>query len=378
MIRKGFPVEFEDEAEERPPAARSAAHAPAPAAARTPAADAILVGIDLGTHRTKVMTAQGAKFILRSVVGYPRDIIARKAVGEGPIFGKSAMKKRSFLDLVFPLADGVIQEASNKDYRAALELLRFAVMQAKAGENREVCGVIGVPARASFANKEMLLSIARQVMGVALVVSEPFMVAYQMDRLENCIVVDIGAGTIDICGMKGMVPAPEDQVTLLKGGDFIDERLADAIARRYWGVQVTKSIACAIKEEHAFVGEAEGPVVVNLRTGGKPADFDITEEVRAVCESIVPDIVENIENMIQKFDPEVQEDTLKNIILAGGGSRIRGLGALIEKQLAPYGEVAVTCVEDPDYTGAAGALKLATEVPMEEWSELGVYAGGRG
>ena len=269
----------------------------------------------------------------------------------------------------------MIREASERDYDAAYELIKHVVGLAKQGVDCSVCGIIGVPARASIMNKELLLDIAKDLMSVALVVSEPFMVAYQLNKLSNCIVIDIGAGTVDICGMKGTVPAADDQVTFLKGGDFIDERFEAAIARRYPGVQVTESVACAIKEGHAFVGEKTETVRAKLRMEGKPVEFDVTEDLRGVCESIVPDIVEQLETLVMKFDPQDQEEALKNIILAGGGSRIRGLDRMIASQMNDYGQVIVTCVDDPDFIGSAGALKLATEIPTEKWSEIGVMFG---
>ncbi|PLX47638.1 MAG: hypothetical protein C0613_13620 [Desulfobulbaceae bacterium] len=331
----------------------------------------ITVGIDLGTCRTAIMSDRGAKLLARSLVGYPKDIISEKMVGSGPIFGEEALEKRNFLDLCYPLADGVIREASERDYKAAYELLGHLVELTRQGEDAEVCGIIGVPARASVMNKELLLSIAEKFMTKALVVSEPFMVAYQLNNLSNCIVVDIGAGTVDICGMKGTVPIADDQVTFLKGGNYIDERLCQSIIRHYPGVQVTESVACAIKEKFACVDRSK-KAVVTLRHEGKPAEFDVTDDVNAVCESIVPDICEHIENLIQKFDPQDQEATLQNIILAGGGSRITGLADLIVEHLADYGKVKITTVDDPEFVGSAGALKLATEIPEEMWSQIGV------
>ena len=147
------------------------------------------------------------------------------------------------------------------------------------------------------------------------------------------------------------------------------------MARHYPGVQITESVACAIKEAHAFVGEPQAPVIAKLRMEGKPVEFDVTEDVSAVCEIIVPDIVEQLETLIMKFDPEDQEEALKNIILAGGGSRIRGLDRMIAHQMKDYGQVIVTCVDDPEFVGSAGALKLATEIPPGKWPEIGVMFG---
>ncbi|MDH4322072.1 MAG: rod shape-determining protein, partial [Desulfobulbaceae bacterium] len=224
----------------------------------------LLVGIDLGTCRTVIMSGQGKKALVRSVAGYAKDIISRGVVGEAPLFGDEAMSKRNFLDLCFPLADGVIREASERDYVAATQLLEHVVSLVKEDRSVEVSGIIGVPARASMMNKELLLGIAQNLMKTALVVSEPFMVAYFLGKLSDCIVIDIGGGTIDICAMKGELPTAEDQVTIFKAGDYIDERLAAAISRRYPNAQVTKSVACKIKEAHAFVGEPVSPVRVTL------------------------------------------------------------------------------------------------------------------
>ena len=366
----------EEQAEEQEIRLATAATVAGPAGGGSPG-NQILVGIDLGTCRTVAITDDGAETAIRSVVGYPKDIISRQAVGDGPLFGDEALSKRNFLELCFPLAEGVIRDASERDYQAARELIHHVIDRIKDGnQGVTVSGIIGVPARASQVNKEVLLRVAREVMGRALVVSEPFMVAYALGKLNRCLIVDIGAGTVDICCMKGSVPAPEDQVTTFKGGDYLDDRLEAAIIRRYPGVQITRSLACKIKEEHAFVGEPEKPVEVTLRVDGKPARFDITEEIRTVCESMVPNIIEQLEVLIASFDPEDQEEALQNIYLAGCGSRIRGLDRMITAALADYGTVKVTCVDDPERIGAKGALKLAREVPPGHWAEIGLMFGG--
>ncbi|MCB2181482.1 MAG: rod shape-determining protein [Desulfobulbaceae bacterium] len=333
--------------------------------------DNLLIGIDLGTSRTAVMTNKGFKEIIRSVVGYPKDVIGLKLVGKNQVFGEEALKHHSALTLYHPLEDGIIREASQSDYNAAYELLKHVVEQARQGYTGEVCGVIGVPARASVINKELLLKLAKDILAVAVVVSEPFMVGYYLDKLSNSVIIDIGAGTIDICGMKGTIPSSEDQVTLLKAGDYIDERFESVILQQYPDVQVTRNFLRRIKEEHSFVGEAENPVVVTMRSDGKPVEVDVTDELRMVCESIIPDLIEHLEAIIRGFDPEDQQEALSNIYLAGGGSQIRGIDRFITEQLQAYGDVRVTCVEQSDFIGSAGALKMATEVPPDLWNQVG-------
>ena len=335
----------------------------------------LLLGIDFGTSRTAVMSNRKYKGMVHSVVGYPKDIIGVKILNRTQVIGNEALEKRSLLDLHFPLENGVLKEGSDKDLEAAHELLKYAIELAEPRAGDKICGVIGVPARASVANKEQLLKLSEGLMETTMVVSEPFMVAYGLSRLINTIIVDIGAGTTDICAMKGMVPSSDSQVTILKGGDYVDELLISAIRDAYPTAQIDRHSAQRIKEKSSFVGEPEEPIIQALRLGGKPAEVDLTETIRVTCETLVPDIVENIKRLVLVFDPDNQAEALSNIILAGGGSRIRGLGAMIGHHLREYGDVRVTMVADPDFSGAQGALKLAMELPPEYWDQIGDVVG---
>lgn len=335
----------------------------------------LLLGIDLGTARTAVMSNRKFKGLVHSVVGYPRDIIGVKILNRTQVIGSEAIEKRSYLDLFFPLEDGVLKEASDKDLEAARELLKYAIEMAAPRAGDKVCGIIGAPARASVSNKAQLLEIAEGLMDVSMVVSEPFMVAYGLSKLNNAVIVDIGAGTTDICAMRGTVPSAENQVSILKGGNYIDRLLMTSLQDAFPGVQVDRHLAQILKEQYAFVGETGESIVHRLRIKGKPTDLDITEAIRSTCETLVPDIVENLKKMIVLYDSDSQPEALANIILAGGGSRIRGLGAAVEQQLLEYGDAQVTMVADAEFGGAQGALKLAMELPPEYWSQIGDMVG---
>ena len=56
--------------------------------------------------------------------------------------------------------------------------------------------------------------------------------------------------------------------------------------------------------------------------------------------------------------------------MGGGGSGIRGLGALLEERLSDLGEIEVKVVDDPVKLGALGGLRLGMEVPQEMWKNL--------
>ncbi|TSA09215.1 MAG: hypothetical protein D4R73_07215 [Deltaproteobacteria bacterium] len=97
--------------------------------------------------------------------------------------------------------------------------------------------------------------------------------------------------------------------------------------------------------------------------------FDVTNELKSACESLVPEIVEAVKKLIATYDPEFQEMLRENIYLAGGGSQIEGLADMIAAGLADLGGAKVECIDDPLFAGARGALKLAMDMPEEYWMD---------
>jgi len=66
--------------------------------------------------------------------------------------------------------------------------------------------VIGAPAQATLKNKEAIMQAARSCVDSVMLCSEPFAVAYGLDMLDDVLVIDIGAGTTDLCRMRGTMP----------------------------------------------------------------------------------------------------------------------------------------------------------------------------
>ena len=73
-------------------------------------ADTYHAGIDLGTSRSTITTSTGKRLTTLSCVGYCKDLIARKRFGKDYLFGEEALQHRLALDMVWPLADGVVRE----------------------------------------------------------------------------------------------------------------------------------------------------------------------------------------------------------------------------------------------------------------------------
>ncbi len=329
--------------------------------------DRLFIGIDLGTSRSAISASNGTRAWIDSYVGWPKDFVARKVLGAPVLFGEEALKNRLLLDLNRPLEHGVIKEGTAKDQEAIRELLRHLIGLVEPGDGQEVYAVVGVPAESFKTNKLAIKRCVGNAADAMMVVSEPFSVAYGRNLLNNALVIDIGAGTVDFCIMHGTVPTDEDQRTLLTAGDHLDRVLYDALLERHPNASFNLNMVRHFKEQHSFVGEPEERVMVEIPVNGKSVPHDITDEMRRACESILPAVVETTAEMIARFDPEYQDTLRRNIVLAGGGSQIRGLARYVERELSAYGPSKVKAVEDPLFAGADGCLALARDMPREYW-----------
>ena len=337
----------------------------------------LYLGIDLGTSRTSVSSSNGIRETIESFVGYPKDPVARKLLKKDVLFGQEAREKRLSLRLHRPLEHGVLKfnaDGSKEDEesrRAAMDLVKEVVRLARPRKDELVYAVIGVPAQAQINNKDAILQAARESVDSVMLCSEPFSVAYGLDMLEDVLVIDIGAGTVDLCRMHGTMPEESDQLTLNTAGDFVDDELGKEIAKAYPDAQFTTQMIKAIKERHSTVDVTTERITVPFPVKGKPTDFDITEQMRTACQRIVPAIVEGLGALISTFDPEFQERLKGRVLLAGGGSQIRGLDrALTTEMQSMLGGGNVIRIEEPIYGGANGALKIAHDMPEEYWEQL--------
>lgn len=336
-------------------------------AASQQSSDMLYIGIDLGTARSAISASNGKRAWIDSYVGWPKDFVARRVLGAPVLFGEEALKNRLSLNLTRPLEHGVIKEGTTRDQEAIKELIGHLIGLVDMKEEQDIYAVVGVPAESFKTNKLAINRCVGDAAKATMVVSEPFSVAYGKDLLNNALVIDIGAGTTDFCIMHGTVPSDDDQRTLLSAGDHIDRQLYDALVERYPNASINLNMARLFKERSSFVGEPDGVVQVDMPVNGKRTSHDITAEMRRACESILPGIVETAAEMIARFDPEYQDVVRRNIILAGGGSGIRGLASYIEHEMSAYGPCKVKSVEDPLFAGADGCLALAKDMPGEYW-----------
>ncbi len=318
----------------------------------------LYLGIDLGTSRTSIASSNGIRESTFSIVGYPKDLVSKKFLKRDVLFGENAVKNRLSLDFYRPLENGAIKGSDDNgsyteneikmNLNAARDLVKHAISLARPKADELIYGVIGCPAQASIKNKNYLVETAKEMVDSVMICCQPFAVAYGMDSLTNLLVIDIGAGTADLCCMNGTLPGEEDQITLETAGDHIDKEVARLISQSYPEAQFSDNMIKNIKERHATVEKNTPPIKVEFPVQGKPQEFDITREMKEACRSIIPPIVGALGKLTATFDPEFQMRLKSNVLLGGGGSRIHGLAEAIEKEIKErFGQGRVIAVKEP-------------------------------
>lgn len=335
-------------------------------ASRTREDKKLFIGVDLGTNHTAISTSDGKKNSILSVVGTPKDAVASKFLKEERLFGEDALKHRVALNLFRPIESGTLKN-QREDIEAAKGLVEYVLRSVDGHRDVEKYVIIGVPAQASVLNKKIITEMAKEFFDGIMVASEPFCVAYNLGQMEHSLIVDIGAGTTDLCRVHGTLPEPDDQISSTRAGDFIDRELMRLISDDYTNVRITQEMARRWKEQYSFVGNHAEEIIVNIPVDASFLKLSITQEIKEACESIMPDIVGGISRLISTYDPDFQDDLRSNIWLAGGGSQIRNLDTVLEQELELIGGGKVSKVQEPVFGGADGALKLAMDMPVEFW-----------
>ena len=263
--------------------------------------DRLYVGIDLGTYQSTIASSAGNMHTIETVVGRPKDPVARNFLGRDVLFGEDALKNKLACNLYRPMAAGVTQD-DEANLAAAKAFVSHLLETVDPEEYDEVLGVICSPSHVSFTDKSNLVATLRGQVNAIMVVTEPFATAYGIDEIAGSIVVDIGAGTTDIARVYGTFPTDEDQVTITEAGDWLDMELMGLIRKKYTGAQVTKDMVRKWKEASSYVGGDVREVTVDLSVEGKRQVVDIGDLIQEACDLIMPKIGNAIKRIVAGAD----------------------------------------------------------------------------
>jgi rod shape-determining protein MreB len=351
-----------------------------------PKAKKLLLGLDLGTLESCIiskLTKPGSVnhdgLLVPTVVGYPDEgILAGILPGNAQMLhGQHALDNELHLRLTYPLSDGVIQ-----DFEGACSFLQNLRDQVDPGRKHDALCVIGIPAVSDEKAKEDLRKAALQAFDGILLIPEPFLAALGMrdeaklqekdyqDPVSNSLFIDIGAGTTDFCIVQGYFPKADDLFSIPFAGNEIDVILDQLIREAYPDVNLPISMVRTFKEENSYCGEPEAGVRVKVPVDGKPRKVEIGKQVGEACNRLLDEIMGTLQQVIASASPQSVFSLLKNVILTGGGSRIRNIDQELLSRLIEDG------YEDPDvrlsqqdFTPlvAIGALKVAKAAREDQW-----------
>jgi rod shape-determining protein MreB len=361
---------------------------PANGAGRNSERRRILVGFDLGTNASCILAGPADKRditvskIIPSVVGYAREglvdgIIAGNAT---LLIGDEALNHRLQLRMIAPLEDGII---SQRD--AARDFIQRVRAVIDPTGSAEIRAVIGVPANAGQPAREDIRACATGVFDRVLLIPEPFLAALGFrddsrlgqpnypDPVTNSLFIDIGGGTSDLCLIQGYFPTPEDQTSIAFAGDSIDHLIADELERIYPNNGLTRATIRQIKEEHSYVGPVRKPIDVKVLIGGKNHVIEMGEIIGRACNKLVEKIYPALATLIARAPSDSVEQLLQNIVITGGGSRIKSIDTVLQDKLSKDGyagpKVRLAGQEFKRFV-AIGALKAARGAREDQWQHL--------
>lgn len=364
-----------------------------PAEAATPvrkAADRrkILVGFDLGTNASCILAgpAEGkdttVSKIIPTVIGYAREglvdgIIANNAT---TLIGEEALAHRLQMKMIAPLEDGIIAHVE-----PARDFIRRVRAVIDPTGSAEIRAVIGVPANAGAPAREDIRNCAAGVFDRVLLIPEPFLAALgfrddtrigqanYVDPVTNSLFIDIGGGTSDLCLIQGYFPTADDQISLAFAGDAVDKLIEDDLQRMYPNNGLSRATIRQIKEEHSYVGPIRKPIDVKVLIGGKSHTLELGETIGQACNRLLEKIYPALTTLVSRASSDSVAQLLQNIVITGGGSRIRGLDTVIQQKLADDGfESPRVRLAGQEYKRfvAVGALKAARSAREDQWQHL--------
>jgi len=306
------------------------------------------IGIDLGTANTLVYVK--GKGI---VINEPSVVAINKKTGQVLAIGKEAKKMvgktPGHIVATRPLVDGVVS-----DFEVTEQMLKYFIDKVHRDSFTffpRPRVIIGIPSDVTEVEKRAVIDAtmnagARQ----AFLIDEPMAAAIGarlpvQDAAGN-MVVDIGGGTTDIAviSLGGVVASRNLRIA----GDEMNEDIIRYCRDEFnllIGEKTAEDVKIAIGSACPQKEKMQMPVRGRDLVSGLPKEVMINDEqVREALSRSIRIIVNNIKTTIEETPPELLADIMqRGIILAGGGSLIRGLDRLVANQT----EMPVRMMEDP-------------------------------
>jgi rod shape-determining protein MreB len=322
------------------------------------------IGIDLGTANTLVYVKD------RGIVLREPSVVAIQA-GTNRVLAVGDEAKRMLgrtpgsIVAIRPLKAGVIA-----DFEITEAMLRYFIRKVHGRRNWVRPRVIvAVPSGITEVEKRAVKDSAthagaREVYLIEEPMAAAIGVGLPVQEPAGNMIVDVGGGTTEVAliSLAGIVFSRSVRV----GGDEMDEAIVQYMKRVYnlmIGERTAEEIKIRIGSAYAMDEESTLEVKGRDLIAGLPKTLTVTsQEIREALQEPVTTIVEAVRTTLERCPPELAADLVdRGIVMAGGGSLLRG----IDKLLAEQTGLPVHRADDP-----MSAVAEGTGVVLHELSFL--------
>lgn len=302
------------------------------------------LGIDLGTANCLIWEA-GVGVVLNQPSVVAVGIDDRKVLAVGDEARKMWGKTPEYIEVIRPMEGGVIS-----DYEVTEAMIKAFLRQVMGsawffGPETMVCVPAGVTQVEQRAVLDATLSAGAKrahlidkplaaAIGAKIPVSEPF----------GNMIVDLGAGASEaaVISLGGVVAHKATKI----GGDRLEKAIIDGLRRQknvmigdQTAEMVKIKIGSAIKLKRPESCEINGRDFVD----GLPKTLTVTsDEVYEWIRPLLDNVISIIKGTLEITPPELVADIAdRGIVLSGGASQLRNIGALVTREVGVSGHVAM-------------------------------------
>ena len=292
------------------------------------------IAIDLGTATTLVyVKGRGIVLCEPSVVALHRG--SSKVLAVGDEAKRMIGRTPGNIFAIRPLKDGVIA-----DFEVTEAMLRYFIKKVQPRKLNKPLVVVAIPSGITEVEKRAvrdsaLRAGAREVFLVEEPKAAAIGVGLPIHEPGGNMIIDIGGGTTEmaVISLDGVVVPRSIRIA----GDEMDESIIEHLRKAYnlmIGERTAEEIKIRIGSAYPLDEELTMEVRGRDLVAGLPKTVAITsEEVREAVSDPVRAIVEAARLTLERTPPELSADLIdRGIVLAGGGSLLRGLDKLVAEE----------------------------------------------
>ncbi|HWQ60520.1 MAG TPA: rod shape-determining protein [Candidatus Fimivivens sp.] len=332
------------------------------------------IGIDLGTANTLVFV-RGRGIVINE----PSVVAVNQRTGQILAIGRNAKrmvgKTPGHIVVTRPLVNGVVS-----DFEVTQQMLRYFISKVHEGSMmflRRPRVLIGIPSGVTEVEKRAVVEAAQNAGARhAFLIDEPMAAAIgarlPVTEAAGNMIVDIGGGTTEIAviSLGGVVISRSLRVA----GDKMNQDIVRFCRDEFnllIGERTAEEVKIAIGSAYPLREKLTMPVRGRDLVSGLPKEIVMNDEhVREALSHSIRVITNTIKTIVEETPPELISDIMgRGIILAGGGSLIRGVDKLFANQTG----IPVRLMEDPLTAVARGTGVVLDD--MERLQEVLIESG---